>query len=320
MAETIGVRHFAGHGGRLGAARLQFPDATGPWIDLSTGINPHTWPGAADIAIDWRALPDEEGLRALEATAAHYFGADPALVCALPGSEVGLRLLGDMLPGGHVAPTYPTHAAAFPDDGARPGRSLILANPNNPDGQLRRADALLERVDGSSGWLIVDEAFADAAPGESVAGHVGGARRLVVLRSFGKFFGLAGLRLGFLIAPPEIVADMRARLGSWPVSTAAQAIGAAAYADTTWIAAMRDRLAGEAAALDALLARRGLRARGTCPLFRLIETPDAGALFERLARRGILTRPFAYAPDWLRLGLPADDAARARLDAALAHG
>ncbi|MEJ7926138.1 aminotransferase class I/II-fold pyridoxal phosphate-dependent enzyme [Sphingobium sp. AN641] len=320
MARTIELQHFAGHGGRLGAARLQFPDAARPWIDLSTGINPHAWSGANDIAIDWRALPDEGDLRALEATAAHYFGADPAHVCALPGSEVGLRLLGAMLPGGHVAPAYPTHAAAFPDLGARPGRSLILANPNNPDGRLRRAGTLVEDLDSSDGWLIVDEAFADAISGESLAGHVGDGRRLIVLRSFGKFFGLAGLRLGFLIAPRDIVADMRARLGSWPVSTAAQAIGAAAYADTMWIAAMRDRLAGEAAALDALLARHGLRARGACPLFRLIETPGAGALFERLAMRGILTRPFAYAPDWLRLGLPADDAARERLDAALAHG
>jgi cobalamin biosynthetic protein CobC len=327
------VDGFAGHGGRLSAARRRFAGAPEPWIDLSTGINPHRWPGVADIALDWGALPDEHRLIALEAAAAAYFGVDPAHVCALPGSEIGLRLLATMGLGAgvYVAPTYSSHGAVFADavplagleQSVAKGRSLVLANPNNPDGRVIEAAALRDlagRVSAQGGWLVVDEAFADVDPAISVAARVREGLSLIVLRSFGKFFGLAGVRLGFAIGPRAIVDGLRQRLGSWPVSTAAQEIGIAAYRDGAWIGAMRRRLVEEAAALDALLARHGLAARGDCPLFRLVETDDADALFARLARRGILTRPFDYAPHWLRIGLPEDDAAMARLDAALRLG
>lgn len=322
------------HGGALAAAAAHF-GADGPaWIDLSTGINPHPWPGAATLTPDWTRLPEADDLAALEAAAAARFGADPAHVCALPGTETGLRLLGALLPGParYRAPSYRTHAAmlggarpvdesALGADGAesRTADSLILANPNNPDGTLRpRAAmrALYDRVR-APGWLIVDEAFADATPQHSLAADVDDRRRLALFRSFGKFYGLPGLRLGFLIGPRPLLARMRAILGAWPVSAAALTLGPAAYRDEGWATAMRARLADEAAGLDALLARHGLRAAGSCPLFRLIETPDAPALFAHLARRHILTRPFDTAPHRLRLGLPADAAARDRLDAAL---
>jgi len=142
----------------------------------------------------------------------------------------------------------------------------------------------------------------------------------VIFRSFGKFFGLAGLRLGFVIGPRAVIAKFRARLGAWPVSAASIAIGTAAYRDAAWIASSRADLHRWAAALDAVLARHGLAARGGCPLFRLVETDQAEALFERLARRAILTRPFDYDPRWLRLGLPGSEADLARLDTALTLG
>jgi cobalamin biosynthetic protein CobC len=327
------VEGFAEHGGRLSAARLRFADAPAPWIDLSTGINPHRWPGVVAIALDWGALPDEHRLIELEAAAAIHFGVDPRLVCALPGSEIGLRLLASMGLGDgvHVAPAYRSHGALFAqsvpfaalEPAVADGRSVVLANPNNPDGRVIGAAALAdlaERISDRGGWLVVDEAFADGDPAISVAPRVREGLSLVVLRSFGKFFGLAGVRLGFAIGPRAVVEALRDRLGSWPVSTAAQEIGIAAYGDREWIAATRRRLVADAAALDALLTRHGLEARGGCPLFRLVETDDATALFERLARRGILTRPFAYAPRWLRIGLPQDDAAMDRLDAALRDG
>ena len=312
---------FHWHGGRLADARAHYGGAD--WIDLSTGINPLPWPGAATIAPDWQALPDPAALADLEAAAAAHFGVAPAHVCALPGSEIGLRLLSQLLdrPGCHIAPSYRTHGAAFPEAIQDPaqalrGAALLLANPNNPDGRLFSPADLLGRED----WLIVDEAFADCMPGASVAPHIGDARRLIVLRSFGKFFGLAGVRLGFLLGPAPIVAACRRLLGDWPVSAAAIAFGRAAYRDRAWISATVEMLAERAARLDALLGRHGLAARGDCPLFRLVETDDAAALFDRLARRAILTRPYDYAPCWLRLGLPADDAAFDRLDAALGHG
>lgn len=315
------------HGGGLDAAKRRFGD--GDWIDLSTGINPQPWPGAAGMTFDWRRLPDPEHLARLERVAAGYFGVDPRHVCAVPGSEIGLRVVGALIGGGtrHVTPGYRTHGAMVAGsvatrwaDTRDEDGSLILANPNNPDGRVMAADAVRALLERRTGWLLVDEAFADADPARSVAASVADERRLIVFRSFGKYFGLAGVRLGFVLAPQAIVAALRERLGAWPLSEAAIAIGTAAYADSSWIETTRRRLSGEAAALDAMLARHGYRAAGACPLFRLIEADDGRALFERLARRAILTRPFADEPRWLRIGLPADATALARLDAALGRG
>ena len=142
----------------------------------------------------------------------------------------------------------------------------------------------------------------------------------MVLRSCGKFFGLAGVRLGFVMAAPEILARLRDLLGDWPVSAHAMAWGSAAYADRAWIAATRIALVERAAALDAVLAHHGLTAKGACPLFRMVETPGAAAIFRRLAAAGILVRPFADAPGRLRFGVPAATAELERLDKALRHG
>lgn len=312
------------HGGGVEAARMHFGGED--WIDLSTGINPHPWPGTGTLAIDWQRLPERHELAGLEAAAAGYFGLDPRHVCAVPGTEVGLRLAGGLLGGiaRYLAPTYRTHgemiAGATATTLDAPGSgTLVLANPNNPDGRTLSPGRMLELLDGREpeSWLLVDEAFADTDPALSLAGAIDDARRLLVFRSFGKFFGLAGLRLGFVLGPVPMTDAIRATLGAWPVSAAAIAIGTAAYRDRAWIEAMRTRLHAEAAALDALLARAGHAAIGACPLFRLIEVPSGIALFERLARGAILTRPFAEQPHWLRIGLPPSGEALARLEAAL---
>lgn len=318
---------FTHHGGNLAAAARHFGGRVADWLDLSTGLNPQPWPGAEAMAVDWRALPDPGALLALEAAAARHFGVDPALCCAVPGSEMAMRLLGRWLggPGAYFAPAYRTHAAAFPDavalgwpcaDVPDDRRALILANPNNPDGRIIGAerlriwhDALARR----GGWLVVDEAFADAAPAHAVAGRVGCWDRLIVLRSFGKFFGLAGVRLGFVLGPPEVLAAMRAMLGDWPLGSGALAMGRAAYADHGWIVQTRRALRQRAARMDRLLGGHGLRVIGDCPQFRLIVDGGAPALFARLARHAILTRPFEDHPTWLRLGVPATEADFARL-------
>ncbi|MGU3391332.1 threonine-phosphate decarboxylase [Sphingomonas sp. M1A8_2b] len=317
------------HGGRIDVAAQLYPDAPRPWLDLSTGINPRPWAPRSPIAVDITALPSPAMLIELEAVAADAFGTSPDRVVALPGSELGLRLLRTLdLPGPlrFVTPGYGTHAEALEGasgiardaiDVVATG-TLILANPNNPDGLLDPADRLLS-IARRGASLIVDEAFADAVPGTSIVPHLVPEDRVIVLRSFGKFFGLAGLRLGFMIAPPAYAAAMRVRLGSWPVSTHAIAYGIAAYRDTAWAAEARMTIAERAGRLDAVLRRYGLYPTGACPLFRLVECANADALFDRLARAGILTRPFAYAPQWLRMGVPADDDGFNRLDAALAH-
>lgn len=311
------------HGGRLTDARLRYGGAAEAWLDLSTGINPNAWSPLSDPSPDWRTLPDPATLADLERIAAAMFGADPGLCAAVPGSEAGLRALAHLLrlPGRHAALCYGTHADAFaPAASDAQPCVLVLANPNNPDGIVLTRDALrahLDRQERAGGWLIVDEAFADVMPECSVADLVAEGRRLIVTRSFGKFFGLAGARLGFVLAPAPLLARLRHLTGEWPVCAAALAFGRAAYADAGWIAEARARLPQAAARLDAVLARHDLTARGRCPLFRLVESSTAGSLFAGLARRQILTRPFADHPHLLRFGLPGCAADLARLDEAL---
>lgn len=333
--DDAGLFDWTIHGGRIADAQAAFPDAPRPWLDLSTGINPDPWPGTSAVKIDWQSLPDEGALHTLERTAGHYFGADGPDVLALPGTEFGLRHLGALAlpsPYRHLSPGYRTHGEAFPGSvpiafdalvaEAHKGGTILLANPANPDGRLIEP-ATLRAIAGvlaqHGGWLVLDEAFVDAHDDGTIAPLLSGDEPVIILRSFGKFFGLAGVRLGFAVGPAAIIARWRAQIGSWPISAAAIAIGTAAYADAEWIAATRLALPARAAALDAVLRVHGLHPTGASPLFRLIEC-DGHRLFQRLARRGILTRPFDYAPRWLRLGVPTRPEDLARLDEALRDG
>ncbi|MBL7439156.1 threonine-phosphate decarboxylase, partial [Escherichia coli] len=120
------------------------------------GINPHPWPGADALTIDWRRLPGQEDLAGLEAEAAGHFGIDPRHVCAVPGTELGLRLAGRLLggPARYLAPTYRTHgemiagaAPIEPDALDADNGTLILANPNKPDGRILPPARLLDLLD-----------------------------------------------------------------------------------------------------------------------------------------------------------------------------
>lgn len=323
---------FTWHGGRLSDARAHYGESGEPWIDLSTGVSPFPWSGVNGIAPDWQALPDPAKLKTLEAKAAQYYGVHPDNICTVPGSEAGLRLLDPILamPAYYFTPCYRTHADIFPDSRAITGfhmperpSAMLLANPNNPDGHVVPRDRLekwLCALEETESWLIIDEAFADPLSGISMASQVDDNRRLIITRSFGKFFGLAGVRLGFILGPQRIVSAYRKLLGDWPVSDAALDIGIAAYGDQNGIIAMREAIITRAEQLDRILERHGYTPLGHCPLFRLIETGSASALFEKLAHRHILTRPFDENPAWLRFGLPIDEDAMARLDQALAGG
>ncbi len=318
------------HGGGLIATRARFPGAPEPWIDLSTGINPAPYPLPPLSPAAYRRLPEPEDVRRLEAVAARAYGvADPRMVAAAPGTQILISLLPRLVRLGSVAvvgPTYAEHKAAWTacgsvvsevggihSIGAEAG--AVLCNPNNPDGRRTPAAALVELA-ARIGMLVVDEAFADLEePGLSLAPML--PANAVVLRSFGKTYGLAGLRLGFAIAPPALAQTIRAALGPWAVSGAAVEIGTAALADRAWLAAARARSAGDAARLDRLLSDAGMRVIGGTRLFRLAAVADATAAFERLGRAGILVRQFEAEPGWLRFGLPGDG--WDRLEAALAR-
>lgn len=322
------------HGGRLQAARRAYPGAPEPWIDLSTGISPWAYPLPELLPEDWARLPDPSALADLERLAGRAFGVPPgAATVAAAGSESLLRLLPTLRPHARVAivgPTYGGHADAWAGhhevavveglDEAAGADVVVLVNPNNPDGRTIEAARLAETVAGLAargGWLVVDEAFADLGHGGIPPALREWTRGLVVLRSFGKTYGLAGVRLGFAVVHRELAAGLRARLGDWPVSGPAIRIAAHAYADAGWRTMTAGR-AGEAARrLDEFVERAGGRTVGGSALFRLTEWPDAQAVFDRLAHAAILTRPFADAPNRLRFGLPGDEREWARLAAAL---
>ena len=316
-----------GHGGRLGAARTAWPDAPTPWLDLSTGINPCPYPVPALAPETWSRLPDPLALKALEQAAARAFGVeDPARVVAAAGSEALIRLLPRLLTARRIAiptRTYGGHAEAWRAAGAKvigvddPTADLrVLVNPNNPTGQALSPDQVLDLTDGP---LLVDEAFVEVDPALSVAALAGAAghERLMVLRSFGKFYGLAGARLGFLIAEPALAARVRLALSDWPVSGPAIAAGLAAYADPDWAAQTRPALVENAKRLDALLVRAGFEITGGTSLFRLTRTSDAPRRFAILAQAGILTRPFSWDEMLIRFGLPGRETDWLRLTQAL---
>ncbi len=315
------------HGGELAWAKRRFPQAGDDWLDLSTGINPHAYPFSPPAQAAWTRLPEAAELAALSAAASACYGAaSTENLVPVPGVQALIQLLPRLCDFGRVAvvgPTYAEHARAWAAAGhvveivsglpspAAGFDTIVVTNPNNPDGARHEPDALATL----DGRLVIDESYADVAPGISFAAQAGG--QTVVMRSFGKFYGLPGLRLGFAIAAPALAARIRDAFGPWPVSGPAVAVGREALANSAWASAMRQRLAGEAAVLDGVLAKAGLAVAGGTTLFRLVETPQADAVFERLGEHGILVRRFADQPGRLRFGLPGNEAAAERLADAL---
>jgi cobalamin biosynthetic protein CobC len=322
------------HGGDLAAAARRFGVPAAGWLDLSTGINPNPYPLPGIAPETWARLPQADAEDALLASARACYGVPPAAaIVAAPGSEALIRLLPRLRATCRVAvisTTYADHADSWAAAGHRVRQAgspaeigdaeiCIVVNPNNPDGRItshHELQTLADTMARRGGWLIVDEAFADTAPETSIAGSAGRAG-LVILRSFGKFFGLAGLRLGFAVCDAATGAAIAHALGPWAVSGPAMAIGTRALSDRDWIARTRDRLNAAASTLDGVLSGYGYDVIGGTALYRLVATADAGALHHGLAVRGILTRIFAGMPDRLRIGAPGAAAGFERLVAAL---
>lgn len=322
------------HGGRLRRASRAYGVPMDAWLDLSTGISPFAWPVPPVPASAWHRLPeDDDGLMV---AAQVYYGQSSLL--PVHGSQAAIQAL-PMLRApsrvGVLAPGYAEHAQAWQRAGhaveRRDAASLfadaarydvvILIHPNNPGGERFERDALLalhERLSRRGGWLIVDEAFIDATPERSLCA-LASRPGLVVLRSIGKFFGLAGARVGFVGAEPSLLTALDERLGPWSLSGPARHVATLALGDATWQAAQRARLRSASERLAAMLARHGLAPDAGCAFFHWVRHGRAAALYRALAERGVLVRLFEH-PASLRFGLPGDEAAFARLDAALAHG
>lgn len=334
---AIGAPPLVAHGGRLDAARHLYPAAPQPWIDLSTGVNPRPYPLPPLDDEVFTRLPDDDAFAALDGAARRAYGAPAAVeIVAGGGAQAFIQLLPRVFPAKRVAVlgfTYAEHAACWAASGAKVDtvetpEALadadvgVIVNPNNPDGRIVAPEDILSlaaRMSQRGRLLIVDESFMDFTPERSAA-RFAHSESLLVLRSFGKAYGLPGLRLGFALCSRAAAAKLRAALGPWAVSGPALAIGARALADDAWRASAAQASAADAIRLDELLMRAGFRVLGGTSLFRLAAHPQAPRRFADLAARGLLTRAFPERGEWLRFGLPRDESAWARLAAALEGG
>ncbi|CAJ0794459.1 threonine-phosphate decarboxylase CobD [Ralstonia holmesii] len=324
------------HGGNLAAARTLYGEPAGGWLDLSTGINPHGYPIPPIPPDAWLRLPEDDGLEAQ--AAAHYGVIDARAVLAVAGSQAAIRTLPTLLPRGRAgiaqigyseyAPAFaraghdvvPLPEAAFLGDLPNDVQHLVVVNPNNPTARVLPAETLRDwhtRLHARGGTLIVDEAFIEAFDDGPTLAPMAGMPGLVVLRSIGKFYGLAGARIGFALAAPELLCPLREALGHWTVNGPARAVVRAALADTAWQVSTRAQLRDAGARLSALLDRHGLPNAAT-PLFAWAHGPHARALHAGLARLGIWTRLFDAPVSGLRFGLPPDETGWQRFADALA--
>lgn len=321
------------HGGDLSVASDRFGDPAGGWVDLSTGINPRPWRVDAGMLDGLLALPDRARLNTLlDAAAVEYGAGGPGRIVAASGTQALIQWLPRLYPAGRtaiVSPTYGEHAAAWRHAGhdvveigelpaAADFDAVVVTRPNNPDGRSpHRADiaALARDMQAKGGLLVVDEAFADLDPVASVAAQADGG--LVALRSFGKFYGLPGLRLGFAVTDPATASSIAEALGPWPVSSLAADIGAKALADRHWQDETRSWLSENTLRLDRLLIAAGFDIVGGTDLFRLASRNDAIMFYEKLGRAGVYVRYFPARPSWLRFGLPGTDDHWTRLEKAM---
>lgn len=319
------------HGGRLRTAAAQFAIPLPQWLDLSTGINPDGWPVRTPPATAWARLPEDDD--DLEPVACHYYGVCQLLPVA--GSQAAIQALPRLrMPSrvGVLHPGFSEHGNAWLSnrhrivtvtagqiDALLPDIDvLVLTQPNNPTGVMFKRDRLLqwrEQLTARGGWLIVDEAYMDATPEYSIATHADNPG-LIVLRSLGKFFGLAGARVGFVCAEQNLLTQLRQLLGPWAISHPSRWIASQALQDTTWQQQARRQLLASSFRLQSLLQQHQLHPAGGCAFFQWSVSPHAAAIHQTLAQQGILVRLFDD-PLSVRFGLPAHENDWLRLESAL---
>lgn len=319
------------HGGDLTAATAVFGTSEMGWLDVSTGINPIPYQVDQHTALNWERLPTDGDVFELIAAARDYYGIPKsAEVLAAPGTQSIIQWLPrirKLSTVNIVGPTYGEHAHCWRANGHRVKETteikqadvVIVVNPNNPTG--RRFDpkllhSIAQHQAANDGWLIVDEAFADVDPKVSSI-EFAGTPGLIILKSIGKFFGLAGARVGFAVADKDVTAELKSALGPWAVSGPAIAAAKAALLDFDWQDDALARMERDADRLDGILTGAGLEVLGGTPLFRLAETPNAADIQQNLGEKGVLVRAFEAHPNWLRFGLPGRESDWQRLEAVL---
>ena len=311
------------HGGDIQSASAIYGRDPCQWVDLSTGINQHSYPIPKIEQSAWHQLPYLSPK--LTTAAASYYGAHGCL--ASSGSQAIIQLLPSILH--HLGNAraawlpdvgYQEHRHAWSKcgdintysglDGALAAKQidaalednlighLLIINPNNPTGERftpQKLRAWAQKLLASNGFLVVDEAFIDTTPSASLLTEPL-AKNVVVLRSVGKFFGLAGIRLGFTFADESVLEQLAKEMGPWIVNGPAQTVAIAALSDTLWQSNMRTTLASQSLqqhniwqpAMTAL----GAYHAGSHELFRsFIMAPKlAKKLHQSAAKNGILIR------------------------------
>jgi cobalamin biosynthetic protein CobC len=325
------------HGGALHTMQARYPNAPQPWIDLSTGINPWPWPIPQNIREDTALLtrlPSGQQWGACRAAMAGAFNVDQKAILPVPGSASAIALLPQVLPAKQVAvqsPSYGDYERVWraagaevsllgnPLEAARDVDVICVCQPNNPNGRRFSHDALIgaaKDLATHGGYLVVDEAYVDLDPSLSLSTDLH-LENVILLRSFGKFYGLAGVRLGAVISHANILEKLQALQGDWPVSSLALKVGALAYSDGNYAQETRLRLAKARARMDGLLKAAGIHICGGTDLFCFVQVHDSMSLFEHLAHSGIYVRAFEWSETHLRIGIPSSDGAEKRLAAAL---
>lgn len=320
------------HGGGLRRAAADFGIPLAQWLDLSTGLNPHSWPIPEVPQSCWQRLPEEED--DLIPAAESYYGSVPLL--AVSGSQVAIQLLPRLRQPSRVGVFHPAYAehvwnwrqaghevvvldfASFNEAQLDDLDVLLIVNPNNPTGHRWETRELLgfrQCLADRGGWLLVDEAFMDVTPEHSILPQCG-ETGLIVLRSVGKFFGLAGLRLGFVAAWPELLERLRQQLGPWHINHPARWLTAQALRDQVWQQQTRRRLMADGERLSSMLEGAGLMPVSGTALFSYWRDERAHQVYKQMAQLGILVRYFDQ-PRALRFGLPRDESDWQRLQQTL---
>ena len=308
------------HGGGLDIAIKEYGNVRNNWIDLSTGINPDHYSIPKIPNYFWNTLPDSEAQNSMLKTARLFWNVPKnANIIASSGVSQLIAIMPNLLPAGKVeiiSPTYNEHAAAFKSNGWKVGSNgnvRILVNPNNPNGKHH---PITEEDSNNYDLIIIDESFCDVTPEKSLI-HLTKQKNVIVLKGLGKFWGLAGLRLGFAIAAPELIESINKLIGPWAISGPAQFIGKAALSDINWISNTRLKLEVNSERLDQIMISHNIKPIGGTDLFRLFEVKDANRIQTKLAKSFIWTRIFPYSTNWLRLGIPKNDIEFERLSKAL---
>lgn len=315
------------HGGRVLAAAEKYHIAKEDWIDLSTGLNPNGWPVPNNIPAEvWQSLPEDED--GLQTAACQYYGCDACLPVA--GSQAAIQILPTLRSRskvGVISPTYAEHEYNWKQAGHDVVQLkaedvekhintldvLVVINPNNPTGKLIEAKQLSgwhQCLSSRGGWLIVDEAFMDMTPDKSLIAS-GIKPGLIILRSMGKFFGIAGIRCGFVIGDNELLHRLANKLGPWSLTGPTRYIAKQALLDEAWQNKTRINLNKSSLRLHKILSLAGFSPAGGTDLFQWLEHVDANEIFHACAEKGVLIRLFekttATSKPSLRFGLPASE-------------